>query len=142
MVLARKRLERPLVGCATRLFAKEIKQTLWPSALMEGATLEPFAGGGSVPEASLAKMVAAAQVVATDTQVFRTKIFFTPFAVFALRLEAREAKAMMGAEPFVAASFMLGRSLAPFPGMVPFEVERRTGAVLQPVVTPVQVSRT
>jgi len=141
VVLVRKRLERPLVGCATRLLAKERKLTLRPSGLMEGARLELLAGGGSVPAASLARIVVAAQVVVTDTQVFRTKIFSTPFAVLALKLEAREAKATTGPRLFATVVFMLGRSLAPFPGIVPFEVETRTLAAVQVVVIPAQVSR-
>ena len=63
---------------------------------MEGAKLEALAGGGSVPAAWLARIVLAAQVVVMETQVLRTKIVSTPFAVLALRLEAREAKATMG----------------------------------------------
>ena len=108
MVPARKRFERPLVGWATRLLEKEIKLTVCPSALMEGATLEPLAGGGKMPAASLARIVVGAQVVVTDTHVFRTKIFSTPFAVFALRLEARDAKATIGEVPVTVGLLMLG----------------------------------
>jgi hypothetical protein len=50
-VLARNIFERLFVGSATRLFAKERKLTLWPSALIEGAKLDALAGGGSVPAA-------------------------------------------------------------------------------------------
>ena len=84
----------------------------------------------------------AAQVVVTETQVFRTYIFSTPFAVLRLRLEANEAKATIGAVlvPFSPALFMLGCSLIAFAGVVPSDVETRTVVAVQVVVMPAQVS--
>lgn len=142
MVLAKKILERPFVGSTTRLLEKERKLTLRPSPLMDGVKLEPLAGGGSVPAAELARIVVGPQEVVIPAQVFLTKMFSTPFAVFTPRLDDSEAKATTGPMPFTSVLLMLGRSLVPLPGIVPFEVDTKAVEAVQVVSITAQVSRT
>ena len=78
------------------------------------------------------------QVTAVPKQVLRTKIFSMPLVVFA-RLEASDEKATN-----CPLELMLGCSLRPLPGVVPFAVETNVVDGVQVVVTtttPLQVSR-
>src|ERR1700730_1655190 len=93
---------RALVSRGTRSLAKERKATVWPSPLIAGATLGPFAAGGKLPAGWLTRARPGEQVVVEvgrTAQVLRTKMFSTPFATLAARFEAREAKAMNCPEP-------------------------------------------
>lgn len=87
----------PLVGNGTKSFANEMNATLWPSPLSTGTMLLPFEGGGELPSAWLARVVAVVQVVlvATTRHALRTKIFSTPFETFSPRLVALDANAII-----------------------------------------------
>ena len=135
------------VSRATRLFAEEMKQTTWPSPLIDGATLLPFAGDGEVPAAMLASAVDGAQVVVpvvgAFVQVSRTKIFSRPFAAFADRFEANDAKAMNCPSPAVdVPRLILGCSLNELAGVVPLAVETSFVEVAQVDGWLLHVSRT
>jgi hypothetical protein len=156
VALARKTSSSPFVSFGTRLSAKEMKLTVLPSPLTEGATLLPSAGGGVVPVAWLASRVNGTQPVVVVTvltamfrQGLRTKTFSIPFCTWPLKLEASEAKAIVSlvVQAVVVSlhPLMLGDSLNPFPGVVPSGVEasKVVGVQVAGVVTrtPVQVSR-
>ena len=55
--LARKTSSSAFESLETRLSAKEMKLTVLPSPLMEGATLLPSAGGGADPTGLLTRSV-------------------------------------------------------------------------------------
>lgn len=111
----------------TRFVALEMKATAWPSVLMEGAELLPFAGEAPEPWGWLASAVRGVQpvvVVARLRQVLRTKMFSTPFWVFDPRFVACEAKATISPEVqavvvvvIVEQVLILGLSLKALPGV-------------------------
>lgn len=137
----------PFVSSGTRSLANEINATVCPSELIAGATLFPFAAGGEVPVAWLATTVVATQAVPVAMSVlhvFRMKMFSTPLAVLVERFDACEAKATNCPEPLLF-RLMLGFSLKPFPGEVPFGVDTRYVEGMHVVVVTVasmHVSRT
>lgn len=139
---------KPLVSRGTKLLADERKLTVWPSWLIEGARLSPFAAAGEVPPPWLARIVVGAQetvVPVSAAQVLRTNTFSTPFTVFAVRLDDFVAKATTRLLVFKVGVLTLGCSLGAFAGVTPSDVEMRKGgeAELHVVaVIPVQVSRT
>jgi len=93
---ARKTSGSAFVSRATRLSEDEMKLTVAPSPLIAGAMLLPSEGGGVAPPAWLARNVYgthAVVAVGRTSQVSRTKTFSMPFAVFAPKLDAWEAKA-------------------------------------------------
>lgn len=93
---ARKTSCSAFVSRATRLSENEMKLTVAPSPLIAGTMLLPSEGGGVAPPAWLARNVYGAHavvVVGKTSQVSRTKMFSIPFAVFAPKFDAREAKA-------------------------------------------------
>ena len=110
-----------------------------PSALIDGTRFCPFEGAAFLPPETLESARPVVQVTDVARQVLRTKIFSMPFVVFA-RLEASDENAMN-----CPVALMLGCSLRPFPGVVPFAVDTRVVDGVQVVVTvttPLQVSRT
>src|ERR1700728_31019 len=157
VALARKTSSSPFVSFGTRLSAKEMKLTVLPSPLTEGATLLPSAGAGVVPVAWLASRVNGTQpvvvvevLVAMFKQGLRTKTFSIPFCTWPLKLEASEANATVSLvmQSVVVVSLhplMLGDSLSPFPGVVPSGVEAIVVVGVQVAgmlsSMPVQVSR-
>ena len=105
---------------------------------MEGARLLPFKDGASVPEGWLATIVEVVQFVVMLKHMFLTNAFSMPFAVFAPRFDAAEAKATNW--PVKSND---GRSASEFAGVVPSRVEARNVEGVQVVVPlPKQVSRT
>ena len=137
--MPRKTSSSALVSRGTKFVAEEKKLTVWPSALMEGITLAPFAGEALTPAGRLATDVAVVQEAATPRQVLRTKIFSTPFSVLP-RLEAKEEKAMSSP-----ALLKRGFSLKPLAGVTPSGVETNVVEGVQLTVrtdTPAQLSRT
>jgi len=147
-VAARKISAKPFVSFWTKLLADERKLTVWPSWLIEGARLSPFAAAGEVPPPWLARIVLGAQltvVLDSAAQVLRTKTFSIPFTVLAARFEDFEAKATKRLLVFREGVLTLGCSLGEFPGVIPSAVEISKGGEerLQVVATaPLQVSRT
>jgi hypothetical protein len=99
-----------------------------PSPLIEGARLLPFKDGARVPEGWLATTVAVVQLVVMLRHVFLTNTFSIPFAVFAPRFDAAEAKATNC--PVVSND---GRSASEFAGVLPSRVEMRIVEGVQPV---------
>ena len=84
---------------------------------MDGTRFCPLAGAAFFPPATLESARPVVQVTDVPKQVLRTKIFSMPLIVLA-RLEASDEKAMS-----CPLALMLGCSLRPFPGVVPFAVE-------------------
>ena len=112
---------------------------MWPSALMDGTRFCPFEGAALLPPDTLERARPVVQVTEVPKQVLRTKIFSMPLVVFA-KLEANEENATN-----CPVALMLGCSLRPFPGVVPFAVETNVVDGVQVVVTvttPLHVSRT
>jgi hypothetical protein len=120
VVEARNASAKPFASRATRLLANERKLTVCASPLIEGATLLPFKDGGSVPAGWLATAVAVVQLVVMLRHVFLTNTFSIPFAVFAPRFDAAEAKATNW--PVVSND---GRSASAFAAVLPSRVETR-----------------
>jgi hypothetical protein len=96
---------------------------------MEGARLLPFDDGASVPAGWLATIVEVVQLVVILRHVFLTNTFSIPFAVFAPRFEAAEAKAINC--PVVSND---GRSAREFAAVLPSRVEARIVEGVQVVV--------
>ena len=108
------------------------------SPLIEGARLLPFNDGASVPEGWLATTVEVVQFVVMLRHMFLTNTFSMPFAVFAPRFDAADAKAIN-----CPVESNDGRSASAFAGVVPSRVEARSVEGVQVVVVPLkQVSRT
>lgn len=108
------------------------------SPLMEGVRLLPFKDGASVPEGWLATIVEVVQAVVMLRHMFLTNAFSMPFAVFAPRFDAAEAKAIN-----CPVESNDGRSASAFAGVVPSRVEARNVEGVQAVVVSLkQVSRT
>lgn len=145
---ARKISAKPLVSRGIKLLAEERKLTVWPSSLIEGAMLSPFAAGGEFPPPRLARIVLGAQatvVLDSAAQVLRTNAFSTPFTVLAARFDDFEANATRRLLVFWDGVLTLGCSLGAFPGVAPSSVEIRKGgnAELHVAATvPLHVSRT
>jgi hypothetical protein len=138
VVEARNASANPFVSRATRLLANERKLTVCASPLIEGARLLPFKDGASVPEGWLATTVEVVQFVVMLRHMFLTNTFSMPFAVFAPRLDAAEAKAIN-----CPVESNDGRSASAFAGEVPSRVEARNVEGVQVVVLKLkQVSRT
>jgi len=102
---------------------------------MEGARLLPFKDGARLPAGWLATIVEVEQFAAPLMHVLRTNTFSIPFAVFAPRLEAADAKATNCPEVLND-----GRSASAFAGVVPSRVETREVEGVQ-LVAARQVSR-
>ena len=108
------------------------------SPLSEGARLLPFKEGASVPEGWLATIVEVVQFAVMLRHMFLTNAFSMPFAVFAPRFDAAEAKAIN-----CPVESNDGRSASEFAGVVPSRVEARNVEGVQVVVLALkQVSRT
>lgn len=78
---------RPFESSPTRLFAAEINATEWPSPLMAGTMLSPFAATVA-PAGWLANAVRGVHAVVPvgrSAQVLRTKMFSTPLVTFDAR---------------------------------------------------------
>lgn len=108
------------------------------SPLIEGARLLPFNDGASVPAGWLATTVEVVQLVVMLRHVFLTNAFSIPFAVFAPRFDAAEAKAIN-----CPVESNDGRSASAFAGVLPSRVEARIVEGVQVVVVAFKhVSRT
>lgn len=120
------------------MLANERKLTVCASPLIEGARVLPFKDGASVPEGWLATIVEVVQLAVRLKHMFLTNTFSMPFAVFAPRFDAAEAKAMN-----CPVESKDGRSASALAGVVPSRVEARNVEGVQVVVPPPkQVSRT
>ena len=107
-----------------------MKATAWPSPLIAGMMLSPFAAGGEDPAPWLAKAVRgvqAAVVLGRSTQVLRTKTFSIPLTTFGARFVAFEENAIRmppGQVPVIVVvalhTLTLGFSLSVFAGVVAF----------------------
>jgi hypothetical protein len=117
------------------LLANERKLTVCPSPLIEGATLLPFKDGDKVPAGWLATAVEGVQLAVCVMHVLRANTFSIPFAVFAPRFDAAEAKARNW--PVLLNE---GFSASEFAGVVPSRVEPSSVVGVQPEA-PRHVSR-
>ena len=107
-----------------------MKATVWPSPLMAGMILSPFAAGGEEPPAWLANAVRGVQAVVVlgrSTQVLRTKTFSMPLTTFGARFVDFDENAIRtppGHVPVVVVvalhTLTLGFSLSVFAGVVGF----------------------
>jgi hypothetical protein len=110
------------------LLENERKLTVCPSPLIDGARLLPFEEGDKLPAGWLATIVTGVQVVVMLMQVLRAKTFSIPFAVFAPRFDAAEAKAINWP-----VELNEGRSANEFAGVTPSRVEASFVEGVQPV---------
>jgi hypothetical protein len=135
VVEARKTSSSPLLSRGTKLLAKESKLTVVPSWLIDGTRLLLLAGVEPEPAPCVTNTVLVVHSVVIVSQVFRAKIFSTPFVMLA-KLDEKEANAT-----YWPVLLILGYSLVPFPGTPLVVTEISVVDGVHAVRNPMHVSR-